>query len=75
MSIAETASRGPDHGMAGTKQKKVSLLSLRIFVIVIFPAAMFFIGLLHVDQYRQTVIQSEIDAIVRATRWPGRLPL
>ena len=47
------------------KQKRVSLLSLRIFVIVIFPAAMFFIGLLHVDQYRQTVIQSEIDALYR----------
>ena len=45
--------------------KKISLLSLRIFVIVIFPTAMFFIGLLHVDQYRQTVLQSEIDALYR----------
>ncbi|MGC6485805.1 MAG: sensor histidine kinase [Candidatus Puniceispirillales bacterium] len=46
-------------------RKRVSLLSLRIFVIVIFPTAMFFIGLLHIDQYRQTVIQSEIDALYR----------
>lgn len=48
-----------------SKRKRVSLLSLRIFVIVIFPTAMFFIGLLHVDQYRQTVIKSEIDALYR----------
>ena len=47
------------------KNKRISLLSLRIFVIVIFPTAMFFIGLLHVDQYRQTVLKSEIDALYR----------
>jgi two-component system sensor histidine kinase ChvG len=46
-------------------RKRVSLLSLRIFVIVIFPTAIFFIGLLHIDQYRQTVLQSEIDALYR----------
>ena len=47
------------------KKPRVSLLTLRILMIVVFPTAMFFIGLLHLDQYRQTVLQSEIDALYR----------
>ncbi len=46
-------------------RKRFSPLTLRIYVIVIFPTAMFLIGLLHLDQYRQTVLQSEIDALYR----------
>ncbi|XDZ65190.1 stimulus-sensing domain-containing protein [Alphaproteobacteria bacterium LSUCC0684] len=46
-------------------RRRFSPLTLRIFVIVIFPTAMFLIGLLHLDQYRQTVLQSEIDALYR----------
>jgi len=46
-------------------RKRFSPLTLRIYVIIIFPTAMFLIGLLHLDQYRQTVLQSEIDALYR----------
>jgi len=46
-------------------RKRFSPLTLRICVIVVFPTAMFLIGLLHLDQYRQTVLQSEIDALYR----------
>jgi len=49
----------------GNLRKRFSPLTLRIYVIVIFPTAMFLIGLLHLDQYRQTVLQSEIDALYR----------
>jgi two-component system sensor histidine kinase ChvG len=45
--------------------KKYSPLTLRILLIVVFPTAMFFIGLLHLDQYRKTVLQSEIKALYR----------
>ena len=47
------------------KPRVISLLTLRILVIVVFPTAMFFLGLLHVDQYRSTVLKSEIDALYR----------
>ena len=46
-------------------QKWFSLLRLRIWVIVIFPSVMFYIGLVSIDQYRLTVINSEIDALYR----------
>ena len=45
--------------------KRFSPLSLRIIVIFIVPVAMFFIGFLHLDQYRNTILQSEIDALYR----------
>jgi len=47
------------------KPSRVSLLTLRILVIIVFPTAMFFIGLLHLDQYRATVLESELDALYR----------
>ena len=47
------------------KPRVISLLTLRILVIIVFPTAMFFLGLLHVDQYRTTVLTSEIDALYR----------
>ena len=47
------------------KPRVISLLTLRILMIVVFPTAMFFIGLLHLDQYRATVLNSEIDALYR----------
>ena len=47
------------------KPSRVSLLTLRILVIIVFPTAMFFIGLLHLDQYRDTVLGSELDALYR----------
>ena len=47
------------------KPSRVSLLTLRILVIIVFPTAMFFIGLLHLDQYRDTVLESELDALYR----------
>ena len=46
-------------------RKWVSPLTLRIWVIVIFPLALFYIGLVHLDQYRQTVIDSHLDALYR----------
>ena len=46
-------------------RKWFSLLTLRIWVIVIFPLAMFYIGLIHLDQYRLTVINSQLDALYR----------
>jgi len=47
------------------KPSRVSLLTLRIRLIIVFPTAMFFIGLLHLDQYRDTVLESELDALYR----------
>lgn len=45
--------------------KRYSPLTLRILLIVIFPTGMFLIGLLHLDQYRDTVLKSEINALYR----------
>ena len=45
--------------------KWISKLTLRIWVIVIFPLALFYIGLIHIDQYRHTVINSHLDALYR----------
>ena len=47
------------------KPRVISPLTLRIMMIVVFPTAMFFLGLLHLDQYRSTVLKSEIDALYR----------
>ena len=44
---------------------KFSFLTLRILLIVIFPTGMFFIGLLHLDQYRETVFEAKINALYR----------
>ena len=46
-------------------RKLVSPLTLRIWVIVIFPLALFYIGLVLIDQYRQTVIDTHLDALYR----------
>ena len=40
-------------------------MTLRIWVIALLPSIMFYIGLLHLDQYRETVISSETDALMR----------
>ena len=49
-----------------TRQRKwISPLTLRIWVIVIFPIALFYIGLVQIDQYRRTVIDSHLDALYR----------
>ena len=40
-------------------------LRFRIVVIVVLPTAMFFIGLLYLDQYRETVLVSELAALSR----------
>jgi two-component system sensor histidine kinase ChvG len=45
--------------------KRYSPLTLRIIVIFIVPTAVFFIGFLHLNQYRDTILQSEIDALYR----------
>ena len=47
------------------KNKWISLLTLRIWVIALLPSVMFYIGLLHLDQYRETVISSETSALMR----------
>lgn len=44
---------------------RYSPLTLRILLIVVFPTALFLIGLLHLDQYRQTVLRSELNALFR----------
>ena len=41
----------------------MSPLTVRIWIIVIFPLALFYFGLVHIDQYRQTVIKSHLDAL------------
>ena len=40
-------------------------LRFRIVVIVVLPTAVFFIGLLYLDQYRETVLVSELAALSR----------
>ncbi len=42
-----------------------SFLTLRILLIVIFPTGIFFIGLLHLDQYRETMFEAKINALYR----------
>ncbi len=45
------------------KPPRFSPLTLRILAIIILPSTMFFFGVLHLDQYRTTIIQSETTAL------------
>ena len=43
----------------------MSRLTARIMAIMLFPLAIFLVGLLSLDQYRTTLIQSEFVALER----------
>ncbi|MGB2319969.1 MAG: hypothetical protein ACPH74_07690, partial [Candidatus Puniceispirillum sp.] len=43
----------------------MSRLSARIMAIMLFPLAVFLVGLLSIDQYRTTLIMSEFTALER----------
>ena len=53
------------HSHQGFMFKRISPLGLRIIVIFTMPVAIFFLGFLHLDQYRKTILQSELDALYR----------
>ena len=66
------------HGRANglLKRRRMSRLTARIMAIMLFPLAIFLVGLLSLDQYRTTLIQSEFVALERqGSRWHARLPL
>ena len=44
---------------------RMSRLSARIMAIMLFPLAVFLVGLLSIDQYRITLIMSEFTALER----------
>ena len=44
---------------------RMSRLTARIMAIMIFPLSIFLVGLLSIDQYRTTLIQSEFIALER----------
>ncbi len=44
---------------------RMSRLTARIMAIMLFPLAIFLVGLLSIDQYRSTLIQSEFTALER----------
>ena len=46
----------------------ISPLSARILAIMLFPLALFFIGLFSIDQYRSVLVQAEFDALERQGR-------
>ncbi len=56
---------GPQDGHRRLLPKRFSPLTLRIIVIFVVPVAMFFVGFLHLDQYRTTILESEINALYR----------
>ena len=43
----------------------ISPLSARILAIMLFPLALFFIGLFSIDQYRSVLVQAEFEALER----------
>ena len=43
----------------------MSRLTTRIMAIMLFPLSIFLVGLLSIDQYRTTLIQSEFVALER----------
>lgn len=45
--------------------KNFSPLTLRILLIMVFPTGIFLIGLLHLDQYSNTVLESKVNALYR----------
>ena len=55
----------PQQHQQGKFFKRVSPLGFRIIVIFTVPVAIFFIGFLHLDQYRKTILQSEVNALYR----------
>jgi len=56
-------SRGKIDGLAA--RCRMSRLTARIMAIMLFPLAIFLLGLLSLDQYRTTLIQSEFVALER----------
>ena len=46
-------------------RRRMSRLTARIMAIMLFPLAIFLVGLLSLDQYRTTLIQSEFVALER----------
>ena len=44
---------------------RMSRLTARIMAIMVFPLSIFLVGLLSIDQYRTTLIQSEFIALER----------
>ena len=42
---------------------RMSRLTARIMAIMVFPLSVFLVGLLSIDQYRTTLIQSEFIAV------------
>ena len=54
-------------GMASgfVTRRRMSRLTARIMAIMLFPLAIFLVGLLSLDQYRTTLIQSEFVALER----------
>ena len=46
----------------------ISPLSARILAIMLFPLALFFIGLFSIDQYRSVLVQAEFEALERQGR-------
>ncbi len=60
-----------DSGVAGGRLRRfvarwrMSRLTTRIMAIMLFPLSIFLVGLLSIDQYRTTLIQSEFVALER----------
>ena len=55
--------RGKANGFVA--RRRMSRLTARIMAIMLFPLAIFLVGLLSLDQYRTTLIQSEFVALER----------
>ena len=55
--------RGTANGFLA--RRRMSRLTARIMAIMLFPLAIFLVGLLSLDQYRTTLIQSEFVALER----------
>ncbi len=47
------------------RSRFISLLTVRILAIMLFPLALFFIGLFSIDQYRAVLVGAEFDALER----------
>ena len=58
-------SRIPGRTSGLVTRRRMSRLTARIMAIMLFPLAIFLVGLLSLDQYRTTLIQSEFVALER----------
>ncbi|MGB2399234.1 MAG: sensor N-terminal transmembrane domain-containing protein, partial [Candidatus Puniceispirillaceae bacterium] len=52
-------------GKLNIKRKGISLLTVRILAIMIFPLFVFLAGFLAIDSYRITLIEAELEALER----------